>query len=362
MVKKTFFKSQKKRKRDNVSIPSKSHKKERCENNDKKIKSIIDNIREQNKPSDSPRAGQSNVSEYTPNHDTNDGVLNTKQTDTTFTLGNSSFFCNNKNNTNNTSIISNLDDPIDSRNVTSIHKLYEEPKVDDNFYLVVKNKDIEDSLYMPTMVSFKDNKTLPICTDVLCWWCKHSFQTVPLGMPLEWVPSCVNIYKNIIPGSNTREDTFVPIKRKLTIQKASDMLQNWEECKECIESSNSSNECECNKILPPDIELNNYYKTEGIFCSFNCVLSYYNDISSNKTYYKYNNTYTLIIHMFNLLNNRKSYPPPKIHPAPDWRFLKEYGGGMTIDEFRNSFNKYTFKNKLYTFRPMCDLTFVKLQF
>ena len=37
----------------------------------------------------------------------------------------------------------------------------------------------------------------------------------------------------------------------------------------------------------------------------------------------------------------------KIHPAPSWRLLEKYGGFMTVEQFRKSFNEYISIDKNY---------------
>ena len=46
----------------------------------------------------------------------------------------------------------------------------------------------------------------------------------------------------------------------------------------------------------------------------------------------------LLMNIYHTMTNNIS----EILPAPHWRKLKEYGGDMTIEDFRNSFNKATY--------------------
>ena len=57
----------------------------------------------------------------------------------------------------------------------------------------------------------------------------------------------------------------------------------------------------------------------------------------------------------------------KINPAPSWRMLKEYGGQLTIEEFREKFNKCTYDfygtvNIQSLFKPMGMLYEEKINF
>ena len=107
------------------------------------------------------------------------------------------------------------------------------------------------------------DKSLPEKTDIRCFWCRHSFDTIPIGCPID--------YKN------------------------------------------------------------NTYITDGIFCSFNCCLSFIND---HQTLNIYEKSHKLLLNMF-----KTCFDSTKVEPAPSWRILKSFGGHLTIDEFRDKFYK-----------------------
>ena len=79
-----------------------------------------------------------------------------------------------------------------------------------------------------------------------------------------------------------------------------------------------------------------HFETEGFFCSFNCVLSYNNDVSQHNI--RYRETGGLIYLLYKKLFGFYPYQM-NIKPAPSWKILKAYGGDMTIQEFRNTFQK-----------------------
>jgi hypothetical protein len=100
------------------------------------------------------------------------------------------------------------------------------------------------------------------------------------------------------------------------------------------QSSHSCFWC-CNKfdtipIFLPTKCVNGVYHVRGNFCSFNCTLAYaqlHNDQTNN---------YAELLHkMARTIYNK----PVEITPAPSKEVLLEYGGTITIDEFRNSFQK-----------------------
>lgn len=79
---------------------------------------------------------------------------------------------------------------------------------------------------------------------------------------------------------------------------------------------------------------NGYFDTEGIFCSFNCMSSYLHDNCSNVIY---KDSGALIYLLYKTLF--KEYPVKmNIRKALSWKLLKQYGGNLSIEEFRDMFN------------------------
>lgn len=95
---------------------------------------------------------------------------------------------------------------------------------------------------------------------------------------------------------------------------------------------------------------NDIYYTDGVFCSFNCCLSYIFDNEHNNLYEK---SHKLLLHIFKTLFNSVI-----IKPAPSWRLLRSFGGHYSIEEFRNLFykieyiNNYNFIKKIPTCYPI----------
>jgi hypothetical protein len=80
---------------------------------------------------------------------------------------------------------------------------------------------------------------------------------------------------------------------------------------------------------------NEIYITDGYFCSFNCCLAFIHDNQHN-VYYK--KSLVLLNQYYYKLYNVKM----NVIPAPHWRLLKDYGGYMTIEEFRTCFKNISF--------------------
>ncbi len=77
----------------------------------------------------------------------------------------------------------------------------------------------------------------------------------------------------------------------------------------------------------PEIYFKNKFYCYGNFCSYNCALTY--NIDSNDNVWKRNS-------LLNLLYFKTYNINRKIKAAPHWKLLKEYGGSITIDEFRKN--------------------------
>ena len=77
----------------------------------------------------------------------------------------------------------------------------------------------------------------------------------------------------------------------------------------------------------PEIYFEDKFHCFGHFCSYNCALSY--NINSGDNVWKRTS-------LLNLLYYKTYNKPVKIKSAPDWRNLKEFGGVLTIDQFRKN--------------------------
>lgn len=158
------------------------------------------------------------------------------------------------------------------------------------------------------------SEPLPTKTSMCCFWCRHQFSTIPIGCPLEYVSS--EVVKTYY--SEITKDIYT-IREKISKQK-----------RESLEQQTTSN---------PDIKLainkKEYYITDGIFCSFNCALSF---IMENEYKPQYNLSKSLLVSMYEQIFNEQC----NIIPAPSWRLLTSYGGEQSIEEFRDNFNKIEF--------------------
>lgn len=140
-----------------------------------------------------------------------------------------------------------------------------------------------------------------------CFWCRYQFISVPIQCPIKFIPT--------------------QIQRTILSHNKNYVL------KENINRHNADLDEDDTLSLSND---KSYYETDGIFCSFNCCQAWIND---NKHKSEYDNSTYLLRKMYkdmtgNIIDN--------IKPSPNWRLLTDYGGNLTIDEFRNNFTKFDY--------------------
>lgn len=157
-------------------------------------------------------------------------------------------------------------------------------------------------------VTMFDSLTKGKITTQHCFWCRHPFSSVPIGCPLKYIPN------EIIQGYSS-EIT----KEKYTVcQKI---------CKNDIQQIDNDQQ---------NIKINDYFETDGSFCSFNCCLAFIKDNVHNPLYARSQNLLMkMCLDVFEDCDI-------DIKPSPSWRLLKEYGGFMSIQEFRDSLSNYIY--------------------
>lgn len=155
-----------------------------------------------------------------------------------------------------------------------------------------------------SMIDFHSKKTTHTL-NYNCFWCRHPFDTMPIGCPINFIPSIAEkrYYSHISKTEHIIKESVID-----------------------------------HNLVDDSIKIKeaNYYETDGIFCSFNCCKSFIVENKRNKTYEK---STTLLLNMCNEISDKKVLT---IQPAPHWRMLEEYGGNLTIEKFRDSFNKIEF--------------------
>jgi hypothetical protein len=161
-------------------------------------------------------------------------------------------------------------------------------------------------------LTMKDNiskQTLPKKTRVYCFHCRHYFDTIPIGLPIEYKNS--KLYKNYFSE----------------ITKHNYVLQ---------ESINEETHENTPSAYQTEKQNANYYIVDGNFCSFNCCKAY---LLEHKDSVLYEQSESLLNKMYIDLFQIRTDTEFSIKPAPNWRILENFGGNVSIDEFRRNFNK-----------------------
>ena len=149
-----------------------------------------------------------------------------------------------------------------------------------------------------------------------CYWCRNTFDTIPIGCPLRYISNkTTNVY------SSQTSDYIITVSENVSKTRLNGYNKHVKK-----ENTTRSDQKE-------------YYETDGVFCSYNCCKAFIDD---NKGTYLYHQSNMLLLKMY---NDTMDTNMQTISPSPHWRLLKEYGGHMTITEYRNSFNKMEYDEK-----------------
>ena len=207
-------------------------------------------------------------------------------------------------------IISNIEvESVIQTNKTSIFDVIE--KQEETHVSFVDDKN--DKCFI-TMLDWINKESFPQKTDVVCYWCKHQFLTKPLGCPVKFVNNRVE--KSYV--SHITKDKYY-MKENLTKTKLNSILEMKKDSYD---------------ITPVETE---YYLTDGIFCSFNCIIAFVKDQAHDAFY---NESKMLTYTMYREVVGKSA---SKIKGAPHWRLLKMFGGPFTIDDFRKLFNLFEYE-------------------
>ncbi len=178
---------------------------------------------------------------------------------------------------------------------------------------------IEDLI--PDTISFTDDsKRVHECSISIikgsgrykCFWdkCEIPSDCVPIACPIKYIP---NTLTKKFHSEITKSEYVLtePVIKNITVK---------------------------DKTLT--VKENDYYETDGIFCSFNCCLAYINDNSHNPMYKQ---SKVLLMNIYRNVCSRRKIKSCSLLEAPHWRTLTDFGGKLTISEFRNSFDKIEYK-------------------
>lgn len=167
-----------------------------------------------------------------------------------------------------------------------------------------------------------------------------------------------NVYTFLDPEKKTKRWMITMIES----MKKTVLPENFEspiKCWWCHNAfTNSPLGCPIKHVISPSSTPSSnigYYLTKGYFCSWNCLLGYGNSI---KNIPEFNECIQLIYMMFHENGNTG-----EIQPAPHFSLLKEYGGPLSIEEYRSTHELYTNTNNHYILMvPVGELYNVKSKF
>ena len=207
-------------------------------------------------------------------------------------------------------IVSNIEkENIVLQNKTNIFDVLEK-----NEEMPISFLDEKNDKCLVTMLDWLNKECFPTKTDKLCFWCKHSFISKPLGCPIKFINN--RIEKSYV--SHITKDKYY-MKENITKTKLEKVMAMT------LDSF--------------DIKINEteHYLTDGIFCGFNCIIAFINE-NSHDSFYSESKLLT-----YSMYNEMVGKQVKKIKASPHWRLLKSFGGPLTIEEFRKAFNLYEYE-------------------
>lgn len=207
-------------------------------------------------------------------------------------------------------IVSNLEkDKEDSVKRTKINDVISED-IECSVTFLDENK--RENKCAATMIDLMSYTSIPENTCIKCYWCKTNFDWKPIGCPIKYVNTVIekSYISHITKDKYYMRENILKSKLKYVLEQKDFEIT----------------------AFPYD-----HYLTDGIFCSFNCTLAFIKD-NNHDIFYK--ESYSLLHCLYYDLVGKKI---AKIIPAPHWRLLKDFGGPLTIEEYRSKFNSVGYK-------------------
>ena len=228
----------------------------------------------------------------------------------------------------NNSINNNETEPGETTKLTELNTVKGTPEV-------ISFLDESKSLHLchVSMIDFKSRMEVNLLR-YHCFWCRHPFNTRPIGCPTKYVSSqAIKTYH-----SHISKDWYT-IKQDVTKKSRKNLRDK--------------------RI---HVRIGEYYETDGVFCSFNCCQAYINANTHDRLY---DQSSMLLMKMYNsMMGNTKIV---QISPSPHWRTLEPYGGQLNIVKFRDGFNKVDYEchgktKQMPHFAPLATLYEEKIKF
>jgi hypothetical protein len=244
--------------------------------------------------------------------------------------------------------------------ITIISNIFTNEKPPDNTTKITELSDLNSNTSCNIISFLDETKRIYQCTVSIidfttgkdteflkysCYWCRHPFDSRPIGCPIKFISNkAVKKYY-----SEVSKDNYT-IKENITNYK-----------KNMLDTQKSFVFIPLNNSSQINIDKKEFYSSDGIFCSFNCCKAF---IKDNKHNVLYEHSEFLLSKLYFDMFGVKNIV---INPAPHWRLLIEYGGNLTINQFRDNFNKtkYDFHGTVKNqdiFKPVGSLFEEKINF
>jgi hypothetical protein len=183
------------------------------------------------------------------------------------------------------------------------YTVLEEPKKHTIGNLVLLDEAKKEHNYILSMKNLLD-EWIPTNTDIHCFWCRHPFDTIPIGCPIQYIPQRL---EKKIPCDH-KDDVI--IRENIS-------LHTFKKINTDLNKSFINQDC--------------YFRVDGIFCSFPCCMAFIQEVEFDPLY---QNSESLL-----RLMHKQCFPNSTqiLSPAPSWRLLSSYGGSLDITQFRESF-------------------------
>lgn len=179
--------------------------------------------------------------------------------------------------------------------------------------------------YYITMLDIVKHQRLPIQTKIPCAGCRRIYQNCPLGIPIKYHPSVLKTITYYPDGKLAAEYMKV-----LTCRERKE-LQKKSTISPLEQRSSEKDLYKMNEIIE-----NEYYDTDLMVCSFNCMYS----VISESPCPLYKETPSLIPKLYYDIFGK--FPARKILKAPSWRLREEYDGPLSDVEFEKCLQKIDF--------------------
>ena len=215
-------------------------------------------------------------------------------------------------------LVSNINQDVNNLSMkTSITELSTEPDGETQVYTYLDESKQSHACCI-TMSDLLSSENLPKNTNIKCFWCKHCFDTSPIGCPVSYLANKVTkSYHSEITKDEYRITDNLTRKRKEILSK---LLANHDSQFKILDNHT------------------HYYIVDGIFCSFNCLMAFIKQHRQD-TFYSLSESLTYSMY-HNIFGNHIT----KIKKAPHWRLLQDFGGHLSIEEFRKSFNSISYND------------------